>query len=151
MVVPLFVGRDKSIHALEAAMNGNKSIFLATQKTATTEDPKAEEVYGAGTICQVIQLLRLPDGTVKVLVEGKKRGRISSFLPCEEYFLVEVEVAPEVSEVTPRMEALMRRVASTFESYGKLTNKVASEVLGNISGISEPTLLADSVVGSSQP
>ncbi len=74
MVVPLFVGRERSIQALEAAMSGNKSIFLATQKNATIEDPKAEDVYSAGTVCQIIQLLKLPDGTVKVLVEGKKRG-----------------------------------------------------------------------------
>ena len=78
MVVPLFVGREKSIRALEIAMSGNKNIFLSTQKNAAIEDPKAEDVYGAGTLCQIIQLLKLPDGTVKVLVEGKKRGAIIS-------------------------------------------------------------------------
>ncbi len=121
MVVPLFVGRERSIHALEAAMSGNKIIFLATQKNATTEDPKAEDIYIAGTVCQIIQLLKLPDGTVKVLVEGKKRGVVASYLPCDDYFLVEVEVVVEANQVTPRMEALMRGVVATFESYVKLT------------------------------
>src|SRR6266567_1065198 len=87
MVVPLFVGREKSILALEAAMNGNRSIFLAAQKNAKTEEPGADDIFEAGTICQIIQLLKLPDGTVKVLVEGKKRGTIRSYLPHAQYFV----------------------------------------------------------------
>lgn len=146
MVVPLFVGREKSIQALEAAMSGNRNIFLASQKTATTEDPSEEDVYSAGTVCQIIQLLKLPDGTVKVLVEGKKRGVIVSYLPCQEYFLVEVEVVAEINKVTPQIEALMRGVSATFDSYVKLTKDIPSELLNNVSGITEPALLVDSVV-----
>lgn len=147
MVVPLFVGRQKSAQALEAAMNCGKNIFLATQKNATTEDPRAEDVYTAGTVCQIIQLLKLPDGTVKVLVEGKKRGTIVSYLPCDDYYLVEVEVAAEKNHpVTPRMEALMRGVGANFESYAKLTKNIPPEVLSNVNDIAEPGLLADSVV-----
>jgi ATP-dependent Lon protease len=146
MVVPLFVGREKSIHALEAAMSGNKTIFLATQKNATTEDPKAEDVYSAGTVCQIIQLLKLPDGTVKVLVEGKKRGVTVSYLPCDDYFLVEVEVIVEANQMTPRMEALMRGVVAAFESYVKLTKNIPPELQTAVNSIAEPALLADSVV-----
>ena len=146
MVVPLFVGREKSILALEAAMNGAKNIFLAAQKNAKIEDPKAEDVYSEGTICQIIQLLKLPDGTVKVLVEGKKRGTIVAHLPFADYFLVEVNVVSENSRVTPRMEALMRSVVSTFERYVKLTKNTSSDVLNTINGSSEPSLLADTVV-----
>jgi ATP-dependent Lon protease len=146
MVVPLFVGREKSIHALEAAMSGNKTIFLATQKNATTEDPKAEDVYSAGTVCQIIQLLKLPDGTVKVLVEGKKRGVTVSYLPCDGYFLVEVEVVVEANQVTPRMEALMRGVVAAFESYVKLTKNIPPELQTAVNSIAEPALLADSVI-----
>jgi len=146
MVVPLFVGRGKSIQALEAAMSGNRNIFLASQKMATTEDPSEEDIYGAGTVCQIIQLLKLPDGTVKVLVEGKKRGVIVSYLPCQEYFQVEVEVVAEIYRVTPRMEALMRGVSATFDSYVKLTKNIPSELLNNVNGITEPALLVDSIV-----
>jgi len=144
MVVPLFVGREKSIHALESAMSGNKSVFLAAQKNAATEDPKAEDVYSTGTVCKIIQLLRLPDGTVKVLVEGKRRGTIVSYLPHDDFFLVEVEVFAETDRLTPRMEALMRGVVSTFESYAKLAKNIPSEL--QINNITEPALLADSVV-----
>jgi ATP-dependent Lon protease len=148
MVIPLFVGREKSILALEAAMNGSKNIFLAAQKNAKIEDPKAEDVYPAGTVCQIIQLLKLPDGTVKVLVEGKKRGLIVSHLPGETYFQVDVEVIAENNRITPRMEALMRSLAATFERYAKLTKNAAGDLLSTVQGISEPSLLADTVVAN---
>ncbi len=146
MVVPLFVGREKSILALEAAMNGTKSIFLAAQKNARVEDPKAEDVYAAGTVCQIIQLLKLPDGTVKVLVEGKRRGTIVNHIPCAEFFLVEVDVVSENCRVTPRIEALMRTVVSTFERYLKLTKNSSADLLNSVSGSNAPLLLADTVV-----
>ena len=146
MVIPLFVGREKSILALEAAMNGNKSIFLAAQKNAKIEDPKAGDVYPAGTICQIIQLLKLPDGTVKVLVEGKKRGTIVDHVHIADYFLVEVEVVSDSSRMTPRIEALMRSLVSTFERYVKLTKNGSADVLNAINGLTEPSLLADTVV-----
>ena len=146
MVVPLFVGREKSILALEAAMNFNKLIFLATQKDAKTEEPNAEDISPAGTICQIIQLLKLPDGTVKVLVEGKKRGSIISYFPDTEYFQVEAEVFPEETVVSPEMEAHMRGVISTFENFAKLTKNVPGEMLDNIKGITDPSRLADTIV-----
>ena len=146
MVIPLFVGREKSILALEAAMNGNKNIFLAAQKNAKIEDPKAEDVYPAGTICQIIQLLKLPDGTVKVLVEGKKRGIIVDHVHFADYFLVEVDVVSDSSRMTPGIEALMRSLVSTFERYVKLTKNISTDVLNAINGTSEPSLLADTVV-----
>ncbi|KAF0218283.1 MAG: ATP-dependent Lon [Geobacteraceae bacterium] len=146
MVVPLFVGREKSIMALEAAMNSNKYIFLATQKNAKTEDPKEEDVYSEGTISQILQLLKLPDGTVKVLVEGKRRGTIVSYSPHPDYFLAEVDEVVEKNLVTVEVEALMRGVISTFESYVKLTKTVPAELLSTITGIPEPARLADSLV-----
>jgi ATP-dependent Lon protease len=146
MVVPLFVGREKSILALEAAMNSNKFIFLATQKDAKTEDPKAEDISVAGTIGQIIQLLKLPDGTVKVLVEGKKRGSIVSYHPHTDYFLVEVEEVTEESPVSAEMEAHMRGVIATFENYVKLTKAIPAEMVGTVTDVNEPSRLADTIV-----
>jgi ATP-dependent Lon protease len=146
MVVPLFVGREKSILALEAAMNTNKLIFLATQKNAKTEEPKAEDIADAGTIAQIVQLLRLPDGTVKVLVEGKKRGVIVSYLPQADYFMVEAKVIAEETSISPEMEAHMRGVIATFENFIKLTKSIPAELLGTVTSISEPSRLADTIV-----
>src|SRR5262247_660440 len=98
MVVPLFVGREKSIAALEQAMAADKEIVLSAQKKAKTNEPTPEDIFAIGTIGQIIQLLRLPDGTVKVLVEGKRRARLKKFLPSEEFFLVEVEEIPEAGD-----------------------------------------------------
>ena len=146
MVVPLFVGREKSIMALEASMNSNKLIFLASQKDAKTEEPRAEDINGAGTVCQIIQLLKLPDGTVKVLVEGKKRGIIVSYLQGTEYFNVEAEVIAEEYQITPEMEAHMRGVIATFESFSKLTKNVPAEMVATVTGIDDPSRLADTIV-----
>ena len=146
MVVPLFVGREKSILALEAAINSNKLIFLATQKDAKTEEPKEREIATAGTVCQIIQLLKLPDGTVKVLVEGKKRGNIISYIPGAEYFLVEAEVITDDILVSPEMEAHMRGVISTFENFAKLANNIPAEIVGTVTGIDEPSRLADTLI-----
>jgi ATP-dependent Lon protease len=146
MVVPLFVGREKSILALEAAMNTDRLIFLATQKDAKTEEPKAEDIAAAGTIAQIIQLLKLPDGTVKVLVEGKKRGTIVSYPQRADYYIVEAEVITEEPRVSPAIEAHMRGVIATFENYIKLTKSIPSELLGTITSISEPSRLADTIV-----
>ncbi len=146
MVVPLFVGRERSILALEAAMAGSKTIFLATQKQAKTEEPTAGDIYTVGTICQIIQLLKLPDGTVKVLVEGKRRGIITGYLTKPEYFMVEVEEAYEDNVLNPEMEALKRGVVATFENYVKLAKNIPTEAMNTVSGISEPSRLADSIV-----
>src|SRR6266487_324647 len=109
MVVPLFVGREKSINALEEAVNRDvKEIVLAAQKKAKTNEPAADDIFAVGTIGTIIQLLRLPDGTVKVLVEGKRRARIRKFTDNADYFEVEVEEIPEVNERNVEIEALMR-------------------------------------------
>ena len=129
MVVPLFVGREKSIRALEEAMAGDKEILLAAQKKAKTNEPAAEDIYGVGTIGTIIQLLRLPDGTVKVLVEGKRRGRIKRFVPHETCFLCEVESMEELASPSVELEALVRQVQSTFEAYIKLNKRIAPETL----------------------
>ena len=115
MVVPLFVGREKSINALEEAMSQHKEILLAAQKKAKTNDPTPEDIFEVGTIGTIIQLLRLPDGTVKVLVEGKRRARITQFVPSDEFFLCNVEPVEEVSSSNIEIEALIRSVQSAFD------------------------------------
>src|SRR5438105_11725789 len=112
MVVPLFVGRQKSIKALEEAMNKQKFVLLAAQREAKTNDPSEEDIYRVGTLGTVVQLLRLPDGTVKVLVEGKKRARVLRYFDETEYFLVTAEEIEEVCEKTTEVEALIRSVNS---------------------------------------
>ncbi len=146
MVVPLFVGREKSINALEEAMNTEKDIMLVAQMNAKTNDPKPEDVYHVGTLGTIIQLLRLPDGTVKVLVEGKKRARIQNYVHHDDYFLVEVEEIDENNEVTIEVEALIRSVKSTFETYVKLNKRIPPEMLVSVSSIDDPARLADTIV-----
>src|SRR5882672_9163062 len=120
MVSQLFVGRERSINALDAAMARDKDIFLAAQKNAKTNEPTPDDIFQVGTLGTIMQLLRLPDGTVKVLVEGKKRARIKRFPQTEEYFLVEVEEVAEISQKGVEVEALMRSVQAAFEMYVKL-------------------------------
>jgi ATP-dependent Lon protease len=146
MVVPLFVGREKSIHAIEEAMNADKEILLTAQKKAKTNDPMPEDIFSVGTIGTIIQILKLPDGTVKVLVEGKRRGRIKRYLPNERYFLVEVDEVQEVAENSVEIEALMRSIHSTFETYVKLNKRIPPEMLMSISSIDDPSRLADTIV-----
>ena len=110
MVVPLFVGREKSINALEEAMSHDKEILLAAQKKAKTNDPTPDDIFQMGTIGTIIQLLRLPDGTVKVLVEGKRRARIKRFIPNEEFFLCDCEIVEDTPAGAVEIEALMRSV-----------------------------------------
>src|SRR5438094_9537949 len=116
MVVPLFVGRQKSIRALEEAMNKQKFILLAAQKDAKTNDPAEDDIYKVGTLGTVVQLLRLPDGTVKVLVEGKRRARVTRYLGNAEYFLVEAEAVEAVGNKATEVEATRRNVHRTFET-----------------------------------
>ncbi len=146
MVIPLFVGREKSIQALQAAMDDSKLIFLATQKNARTEEPTADDIYTAGTICQILQLLRLPDGTVKVLVEGKRRGNIVSYETTADYFIVDVEEVAEKRTPKSEVEALVRSVTTTFENYAKLAKSLPNEIVGTLTGNSDPGQLADSLV-----
>jgi len=146
MVVPLFVGREKSINALEEAMNHEKEILLAAQKKAKTNDPTPEDIFSTGTIGTIIQLLRLPDGTVKVLVEGHRRARIRQFIPNEEFFLCEVQLIEEVNESSVELEALVRSVQSTFEMYVKLNKRIPPEMLMTVQTIDDPSRLADTIV-----
>jgi len=146
MVVPLFVGRQKSIRALEEAMNKQKFILLAAQKDAKTNEPAEADIYNVGTLGTVVQLLRLPDGTVKVLVEGKKRARIARYVPSQEFFLVDVEEIEESSEATTEVEALIRSVNSTFENYVKLNKKIPPEMIMSVASITDPARLADTIV-----
>ena len=120
MVVPLFVGREKSIAALEEAMNKEKDVLLAAQVNPKTNDPKPDDIYKVGTLASIIQLLRLPDGTVKVLIEGKKRARINQFVTNPACLLVEAEVIAEESVLTIEIEALVRGIKATFQQYFKL-------------------------------
>lgn len=146
MVVPLFVGREKSINALEEAMSHDKEILLAAQKKAKTNDPSAEDIFSVGTVGTIIQLLRLPDGTVKVLVEGKRRAAIKRFIPNDEFFLCDVELIEEVKTPSVEVEALMRSVQSTFESYVKLNKRIPPEMLMTVQTIDDPSRLADTLV-----
>jgi len=146
MVVPLFVGREKSINALEEAMSQDKEILLAAQKKAKTNDPTAGDIFEVGTIGTIIQLLRLPDGTVKVLVEGKRRARITQFLPHEDFFLCATEPVEEVFNPNVEIEALIRSVQSAFDVYAKLNKRIAPEMLMTVQTIDDPSKLADTVV-----
>jgi ATP-dependent Lon protease len=146
MVVPLFVGRQKSIKALEEAMNKQKFILLAAQREAKTNDPGEDDIYKVGTLGTVVQLLRLPDGTVKVLVEGKKRARVVRYVDQSEYFLVEAEEIEEVCPKTTEIEALTRSINSTFEHYVKLNKKIPPEMIMSVASIEDPARLADTIV-----
>lgn len=146
MVVPLFVGREKSIAALDDAMNAEKDILLVAQINAKTNDPKAEDIYKVGCLGTIVQLLRLPDGTVKVLVEGKKRARIKNYVTNDPFFLTEVEEIPEVKSGDVEIEALMRSIKDTFENYVKLNKRIPPEMLASVAVIDDPARLADTIV-----
>lgn len=145
MVVPLFVGRSKSVNALSNAMNLDKRILLATQKNAGVDSPGEEDIYGVGTIGIVLQLLRLPDGTVKALVEGKKRARIIRFTDKEKYILGEAEpiFEPEITET--ETEAVNRTVVGMFEEYAKINKNISKDLITNVSAITDVSQLADTV------
>ncbi len=146
MVVPLFVGREKSINALEEAMNSDKGILFAAQRSAKANEPSPEDIYSIGTLSTIIQLLRLPDGTVKVLVEGKRRARILRYLPRIDFFMAEIEEIEEKPEAGIETEALIRSIDTTFETYVKLNKKIPPDMLVSVSGIDEPSRLADTIV-----
>ena len=154
MVVPLFVGREKSIGALEEAMGkgavGGKEIFLSAQRKAKTNEPIPEDIFTVGTVGTIIQLLRLPDGTVKVLVEGKKRAQIRRFVQTDSFFTVEVDEIPELQERSVELDALVREVHATFETYVKLNKRIAPEILISVQTIEDPGQLADTMVGQLQ-
>ncbi|MFP6695434.1 MAG: endopeptidase La [Alphaproteobacteria bacterium] len=145
MIVPLFVGREKSVRALEDVMSDDKQILLVTQKSAAQDDPSPDDIYRVGTIASVLQLLKLPDGTVKVLVEGGARAQIATFTQNENFFEVHAELVAESGEEGEDVEALARTVTSQFEQYVKLNRKIPPEVLVSVNQIEEPSKLADTV------
>ncbi len=145
MVAPLFVGREKSIRALEEAMKKNKEIFLVAQKDAKTNDPTEKDIHDIGTIGTIVQMLRLPDGTVKVLVEGKSRACVRNYLPNKNYIMVEVEKIPERDDTGVETEALVRTVVTAFENYVKFNKKIPSEVLVTVSSIEDTGRLSDTI------
>ena len=145
MVVPLFVGREKSIRALEHAMERDKNILLSAQKHAKTDEPTANDIYKVGTVGAILQLLKLPDGTVKVLVEGKRRGRITEFSEVKDAFMVTVEDLEDEVEDTVESEALTRSVKKSFETYVKLNKRVPPEMLMTVTSIEDPSRLADTI------
>jgi ATP-dependent Lon protease len=152
MVVPLFVGREKSIGALEevTARGAYKEIFLSAQRRAKTNEPIPDDIFPVGTLASIIQLLRLPDGTVKVLVEGKRRALIKEFLQTEGFFLVEVDDLPDALDSSVELEALVREVHTTFEAYVKLNKRLAPEILVSVQSIEDGGQLADTIAGQLQ-
>jgi ATP-dependent Lon protease len=145
MIVPLFVGRDKSVRALESVMKDDKQILLVTQKNAAQDDPSQTDIFTVGTVGTVLQLLKLPDGTVKVLVEGGQRARITKFADNPNFFEAYGELIGEKAGEGKEVEALARTVVSQFEQYIKLNKKIPPEVLVSINQIEEPSKLADTV------
>jgi ATP-dependent Lon protease len=145
MIVPLFVGREKSIKALEEVMRSDTFILLATQKNASDDDPATDSIFGVGTLASVLQLLKLPDGTVKVLVEGAARAQVKRYTDREEYFEAEAEVIADSSGDQVEAEALARSVVNEFEGYVKLNKKVSPEVVGVVQQIEDYAKLADTV------
>ena len=145
MVAPLFVGRSKSVAALSDAMNNDKRVFLATQKKEGIDNPAEEDISRVGTIGKVLQLLRLPDGTVKALVEGETRGRIVQFLPEAEFFKVELEAVAEVAVDNTEVTALMRSVLKSFDEYAALNKSISKDLISSVSSIDDPSKLADTL------
>lgn len=145
MIVPLFVGREKSVKALEHVMQEDKQILLITQKSPSEDEPKADDLYDVGTIGNILQLLKLPDGTVKVLVEGGARIKVSEYLEEDDYIQAKAELIKKPEIVDNELEALSRAVISQFEQYVKLNKKIPPEVLVSINQIDEPSKMADTV------
>ncbi|QMU61315.1 MAG: endopeptidase La [Gammaproteobacteria bacterium] len=146
MVIPLFVGREKSIQALDAAMSDNKQILLVAQKSAEIDDPQIDEIHQIGTLSTILQLLKLPDGTIKVLVEGVERAEVINYSEDDEFFSAQIALLEsEEADDEKELEVLARSVTSMFEQYVKLNKKVPPEVLTSLAGIDEPSRLADTI------
>src|SRR5579871_1729305 len=145
MIVPLFVGREKSIRALEEVMRNDTFILLATQKNASDDDPSTDSIFELGTLASVLQLLKLPDGTVKVLVEGVERAKILKYTDRANYYEADAVVVREAEGDRVEAEALARSVVSEFEGYVKLNKKVSPEVVGVVQQITDYGKIADTV------
>ena len=147
VVVPLFVGRDKSIKALEYAMSHQKEVFLSAQKDAKVDTPSPKDIYKYGTLSTVLQLLKLPDGTVKALIEGKERGMIESFVDKQDYYMVEITKLSGLFEVSAETQALLRTIIAAFEKYAKLNTKISQEAVSTVTTIDDPVKLGDTIAG----
>ena len=145
MVIPLFVGRPKSIKALEAAMEHGRQIMLVAQKAAGKDEPRPEDLFEVGCISSILQMLKLPDGTVKVLVEGVQRAQTTSITDTDEHFVGEVVPVQAEDAATPEIEALRRAVTQQFDQYVKLNKKIPPEILTSIGGIDDAGRLADTI------
>jgi len=145
MVIPLFVGREKSIRSLDLAMESDKQVFLVAQKDAAIDDPTSDDVYETGTVASILQMLKLPDGTVKVLVEGAKRAKINAFVESEDRFTANIDYLTAEAVEEESSEVLVRSAVSQFEGYVKLNKKIPPEVLTSLSGIEDPEQLADTM------
>ncbi|SFM34013.1 ATP-dependent proteinase. Serine peptidase. MEROPS family S16 [Ectothiorhodospira mobilis] len=146
MVIPLFVGREKSIRALDTAMAANKQILLVAQKSAEVDEPSAQEIHRVGTLSTILQLLKLPDGTIKVLVEGAERARVVELSDTESHFSAEISpIRPQTSVDEREMEVLTRSVLNLFDQYVKLNKKIPPEILTSLAGIDDPARLADTI------
>ncbi len=145
MIVPLFVGREKSVRALEEVTNGDGRILLAAQHDAGVDDPGPDDIFPVGTVGSILQLLKLPDGTVKVLVEGGERAKITAFTEQSEFVEAEADILSDNETGTPELKALARTVVAQFESYVKLNKKIPPEVLVSVNQIEEPSKLADTI------
>src|ERR1041384_1926740 len=145
MVIPLFVGRPKSIKALEAAMESGKSIVLVAQKSAAKDDPAPEDLYEIGSIANILQMLKLPDGTVKVLVEGSQRARINEIIDVKTHFAVGITPLPADNATDHETEAMRRTMIQQFDQYVKLNKKIPPEILTSLAGIDEAGRLGDTI------
>ena len=147
VVVPLFVGREKSISSLEYAMSHQKEVFLSAQKDAKIDDPSPNDIFLFGTLGTVLQLLKMPDGTVKALIEGKERCTIQNFVYNQDFFMVEVKKFSSHYEINLETEAFIRTINSKFEDYSKLNNKISEEIILSVTSIEDPVRLADTIAG----
>ena len=145
MVIPLFVGREKSVKALDMAMESNKQILLVAQKSAGEDNPDVADIYNVGTLSSILQLLKLPDGTIKVLVEGNQRANVMRYASTDATFTAEVQVVPSQDIGEREAEVLMRSVMSQFDQYVKLNRKIPPEIISSLSSIDEPSRLADTI------
>ena len=147
MVVPLFVGREKSVKALEVVMSEDKEILLSSQIDPTDDDPSSEGIYKVGVLANVLQLLKLPDGTVKVLVEGGRRVKISDFSKNDEFFAAYAEELSEDEGNTETIKALQKTIASEFEKYAKIKKNIPEEALASVANAEDPRQLVDLIAG----
>lgn len=145
MVIPIFINREKSVKALEVGVTSGKQVFFVTQKDPKTDKPKEKDLYTVGTVANILQVLKLPDGTIKVLAEGLNRGKIISITETESLFTSEIEILEDITETDNETEALVRSLINNFEDYIKLNPKIPSEILSSLIGINEPGRLADAI------